>query len=260
LLTLLLLTGGAAWAQQELAPSTGDGPLNIKSVTPSPDQDGVYSIGPGITPPVMVRPVPAAYPSDAVETDPPRLVILSATIGADGTAKNIFVVHPHSGAFDQSAIDAVKQSQFQPGSLDDNPVPVAIRLKVPFIRLKPAIPLIEHDLDDGISHAFDKGVSATMDDPFKLRPGDTPPKAIHTVEAEFSDEARRARYQGTVLVSLLVTEEGLPSDLRIEKALGEGLDEKALEAIRQYRFQPAMRDGKPIAARIKVMISFRITR
>jgi protein TonB len=63
-----------------------------------------------------------------------------------------------------------------------------------------------------------------------------------------------------VLVSLLVTEEGLPSDLRIEKALGEGLDEKALEAIRQYRFQPAMRDGKPIAARIKVMISFRITR
>jgi TonB family protein len=258
LLALLVLATGAAWAQQELAPTTDDGPLNIKSDAPQPNQDGVYQIGPGVTPPILVRPVPAAYPPDAVETDPKHLVVLSAIIGVDGVAKNIFVVHPHSGAFDQSALDAVKQSQFQPGSLNGNPVPVAIRLKVPFFRFKPAIPLIEHDLRNGGWQSFGKDASPTQDDPLKLRPGDTPPKATQTANAEFSDEARRAKYQGIVIVSLVVNEEGLPTDLHIVKPLGYGLDEKALKAVRKYRFQPAMRDGKPVAVRIMVEINFRL--
>jgi TonB family protein len=243
LLALMVLAVGAAWSQQELAPSTDDGPLNIKSVAPKPDKDGVYQIGSGVTSPVLVHPVPAAYPPDATETDPKHLVIISATIGVDGVAKNIFVVHPHSGVFDQSAIDAVRQSQFQPGSLNGNPVPVAIRLKVPFFLLKPAIPLIEHD---------------KQDDRFKLLPGDTPPKIIDSVDPEFSDEARRAQVGGVVIVSFIVNEDGLPNDLRVVKSVGYGLDEKALDAVSRYRFQPAMRDGQPIAARIAVEINFNL--
>jgi TonB family protein len=85
-----------------------------------------------------------------------------------------------------------------------------------------------------------------------------PPKALNNVEAEFSDEARRGRFEGFVLVSLVVNKEGLPEDLQVERPAGHGLDEKALEAVRQYRFTPAMRDGNPVAVRIRVEISFRL--
>jgi protein TonB len=254
LVALLVLVSGTAWTQQELAPSTSDGPANIalsqpkqdtpKPEPPKPDQDGVFQIGPGVTPPVLVRARPATYPLMADENDPPRLVILSAVIGVDGAAKNIVVVHPHNSEFDQSALDAISKCKFQPGSLNGNPVPVAIRLKVPFIGLELATPIII---------GRDK-----QDDPLKIRPGDTPPRATNNVPAEFSDEARREKFGGVVIVSVIVNKEGLPKDPQVERSAGHGLDEKALESICKYRFSPATRDGKPIATRIRVEINFRL--
>ena len=63
------------------------------------------------------------------------------------------------------------------------------------------------------------------------------PVLIHSVEAEFSDEARRAKYQGVCLISLIVDAQGNPQNIRVVRALGMGLDEKAIEAIRQYKFK-----------------------
>ena len=65
-----------------------------------------------------------------------------------------------------------------------------------------------------------------------------------TPEAEFSDEARRAKYQGVCLISLIVDAQGNPQDPRVIRPLGMGLDEKALEAVRKYKFKPAMKDGR----------------
>lgn len=89
--------------------------------------------------------------------------------------------------------------------------------------------------------------------------GVSAPVPLNTVEAEFSDEARRAKYQGVCLISLIVDAQGNPQNPRVIRALGMGLDEKALEAVRKYKFKPAMKDGKtPVPVMITVEVNFRL--
>jgi TonB family protein len=89
--------------------------------------------------------------------------------------------------------------------------------------------------------------------------GVSAPVALNSVEAEFSDEARRAKYQGVCLISLIVDAQGNPQNPRVIRTLGMGLDEKALEAVRKYKFRPAMKDGKtPVPVMITVEVNFRL--
>jgi len=94
---------------------------------------------------------------------------------------------------------------------------------------------------------------------YKIGGGVVGPVALNSVEAEFSDEARRAKYQGVCLISLIVDVHGDPQNPRVIRALGMGLDEKALEAVRKYKFKPAMKDGKtPVPVMITVEVNFRL--
>ncbi len=88
--------------------------------------------------------------------------------------------------------------------------------------------------------------------------GVTQPVPIVTPEAEFSDEARRQKYEGVCLISVIIDAQGNPQSPRVVRRLGMGLDEKALEAVMKYRFKPARKDGKPVAVRISVMVNFRL--
>lgn len=88
--------------------------------------------------------------------------------------------------------------------------------------------------------------------------GVSQPIPIYTPEAEFSDEARRQKYQGVCEISVIIDAQGNPQSPRVVRALGMGLDQKALEAVMKYRFKPARKDGKPVAVRIAVMVSFRL--
>ena len=76
--------------------------------------------------------------------------------------------------------------------------------------------------------------------------------------AEFSDEARRAKYQGVSVVSLIVDAHGLPQRIRVVRKLGMGLDEKAVEAVKQYKFKPSMYQGKPVPVEITIEVNFHI--
>jgi protein TonB len=88
--------------------------------------------------------------------------------------------------------------------------------------------------------------------------GVSPPVLIYSVDAEFSDEARRAKYQGVSVVSLIVDAHGLPQRIRVVRKLGMGLDEKAVEAVRQYKFKPSMYQGKPVPVEITIEVNFHI--
>jgi periplasmic protein TonB len=89
--------------------------------------------------------------------------------------------------------------------------------------------------------------------------GVSAPVPLNSVEAEFSDEARRAKYQGVCLISLIVEAQGNPQNPRVVRALGMGLDEKALEAVRKYKFKPAMKDNHiPVPVMITVEVNFRL--
>lgn len=86
----------------------------------------------------------------------------------------------------------------------------------------------------------------------------SPPWVISKVDPEFSEQARAEKFMGTVVVGLIVDTNGVPQNLHVIRGVGHGLDEKALEAIRQYRFRPAMENGKPVPVRVNVEINFRI--
>jgi TonB family protein len=261
MIAVLVLTAGTVWAQQELAPSTGEGPVAIKPEPPKPDKDGVYSVGPGILQPIVTQRVAAVYPADAPSDAVGGGCVLSMIIGADGSPAEIQVVHSDGAAFDDAAITAVKQSRFAPGTMDGKPVPVRIFVRTRFFSDKriayPRI-LTRYAPGGGFSQSFGKSGWPSQPGAPRSLPYDKPPVPIYTPAAEFSKEARAAKIEGIVIVSVLVTEEGEPTDIHVEKSLGHGLDEKAVECVNRYRFKPAMKDGAPVAARVHVEINFKL--
>ena len=82
--------------------------------------------------------------------------------------------------------------------------------------------------------------------------GVTVPQVIFNPEPSFSDEARKAKAQGIVMLLLVVGKDGRPNDVRVGQSLGMGLDEKAIEAVNHWRFRPATLNGQPVATQIAV--------
>ncbi len=93
---------------------------------------------------------------------------------------------------------------------------------------------------------------------YKIGGGVSAPALIYKVEPEYSEEARKAKFQGTVVLYVVVDEKGNPRDLRVVRALGLGLDEKAIEAVQKWRFRPGMLQGKPVPVAATIEVNFRL--
>jgi periplasmic protein TonB len=93
---------------------------------------------------------------------------------------------------------------------------------------------------------------------FRVGGGVSAPRPIFTPDPEYSEEARKAKYQGTCVLWMIVGPDGKPRDIKVARTLGLGLDEKAIEAVKQWKFEPAMKDGQPVAVQINVEVSFRL--
>ena len=94
--------------------------------------------------------------------------------------------------------------------------------------------------------------------PRRIGGGVSAPILIFSVEPEFSEEARKAKVAGNVLVNLWVDTNGNPSHVHVIRGVGMGLDEKAVEAVKQYKFKPAMENGKPVLVELNVEVNFQI--
>ena len=88
--------------------------------------------------------------------------------------------------------------------------------------------------------------------------GVTPPQVIYRVEPEFTDAARKARYQGTVTVAIIVDAQGHVRDPRITQPVGMGLDEEALKAVMLWKFKPGTKDGHPVPVFAQILVTFRL--
>jgi TonB family protein len=93
---------------------------------------------------------------------------------------------------------------------------------------------------------------------FHVGGGVSPPRVIYSVDPEFSEEARKAKYQGTCTLMLVVDASGHPTNIRVASSLGMGLDEKAIEAVKNWRFEPSMKDGHPVRVEIAVEVEFHL--
>ena len=88
--------------------------------------------------------------------------------------------------------------------------------------------------------------------------GVSAPRVISRTDPEFSEPARRAKYQGTSVFMLIVDKTGEPRDIRVVQPLGAGLDRKAVETISKWRFDPAQKDGQPVDVEIAVEVDFHL--
>jgi TonB family protein len=132
----------------------------------------------------------------------------------------------------------------------------------PYEPVSAVVPVYYHDFfanGESASHSVN-GVAGVVR---VVSPGDkpgqvSPPHAASTPAPEYSEAARQLKYQGTVVISLVVDPSGAVRNPQIAVPLGLGLDDKAIAAVSQWKFDPAQKDGKPVAAAIGVQVEFKL--
>ena len=148
-------------------------------------------------------------------------------------------------------------------STTPDPGPAAVREKPP----SPAAPAIERARPEGMPHAISDGLASPPPSIVVTPPGPDDPKAgdyvyveefpeaIRRVPPAYPDAARQAKVEGTVALQVLVGRDGLVRDVKVVKSV-PGLDQAAIEAVRQWKFKPALTKGEPVAVWVMVPVVF----
>lgn len=89
-------------------------------------------------------------------------------------------------------------------------------------------------------------------------PGIRPPRGLSIVDPKYTDAARKAKINGSVVVAVAINEEGGVDDVKIVRGLGYGLDQNAMDAARQSKFKPATKDGIPVPVQINMEMTFKL--
>jgi TonB family protein len=218
-----------------------------------PPPTGPVRVSPGIMSGAAIHKINPIYPPDAKAAHIQGSVVLNAIIGKDGSVENLQVI---SGppALAGSAIDAVKQWKYDPYLLNGQPVEIETTITVNF-----TLPDSPNPQGQGTTTQPDATVSEYNGVPLKkIGNGVSAPMVIYQVEPQFSQEASQAKFMGVVLLNLIVDQDGLPQNVHVVRGVGMGLDEKAVEAVRQYKFKPAMENGSPVPVSINVEVNFQI--
>jgi protein TonB len=93
---------------------------------------------------------------------------------------------------------------------------------------------------------------------YRVGGGVSAPAVLFKVDPEYSEEARKAKYSGTVLISLVVDPSGKAQMIKVVRSLGLGLDEKAMEAVAKWKFKPGMKNGQAVAVQATIEVNFRL--
>jgi TonB family protein len=109
-----------------------------------------------------------------------------------------------------------------------------------------------------IRQANAKPAPADLADAYLVSEDVSVPSVAQRGEPQYSDEARAARLQGTVVVQVVIGTDGLAHDPRIVRGLGLGLDENAIEAVSQWHFKPGLKDGRPVKVAATIEVNYRL--
>ena len=186
---------------------------------------------------VLAKPILQHYSSpDAAACPAPGAdVIVDLAVGADGAPGKIGV-KPLEFAGRDAIVKAVEGWRFQPATADGKAR--AARGQVEFECGEP-LPPVPRDI-------------------YRVGNGVTPPVPVYSPEPQYTEEARRARVQGEVTLSLIIDRGGHSQDIVVAKPLGLGLDQEAVENVKQWRFTPGMKDGRPVAVQAAISVNFRL--
>jgi periplasmic protein TonB len=113
-------------------------------------------------------------------------------------------------------------------------------------------------LGGGVALAQDQPDKDQPDPVYELGNGVTAPKGVYTPNPEYAESARKKKIKGDVELAMIVTAEGKVRDLKVTKSLDKDLDKQALAAVSTWRFEPATKDGKPVAVHLRTDVTFRL--
>jgi TonB family protein len=274
----------ALWASLPVSFAAGQQPVPTPAI-PQPVAPTVYYAGPGVIAPVLLSSTLSissqrhCNPYDGV-------VKLSAVVDDNGM--------PHSVDFQSGdmrlanvAIGIIDEERFQPGTRNNLPAAVAIEATVGMqtcsrlaksaddlesyeftLRAHPMIaigilakpPASLESVSPAISEGEASGIIGAPN-AYKVGGHISPPTLINQVEAEYSDYGRENRITGICAIGLIVDANGVPQNVHVIKGLEPTMDDNAIDAVKQYRFKPAMKDGTtPVPVEITVEIDFKLVK
>lgn len=166
-------------------------------------------------------------------------VTIEGAFDVRGCMKVLRTVRSVGFGLDENALAALRSWRFSPAKRNGEPVDAIAQIDIDF-SLAAAPPSEYDDIQTAIS-----------------APGISAPTVIRRVEPRYTDEARQARVVGTVILQAVIQTNGTADILKVVKPLPLGLTESALEAIQQWRFRPAIRNGReiPVATNIEVVFN-----
>jgi TonB family protein len=191
------------------------------ATTPAPDSaiSPLRRIGGGVTSPKLVYKVDPQFSEQARKEKFSGIVLINLIVDTNGLPQNVHVLRGVGMGLDEKALEAVKQYIFQPAMENGKPVPVELNVEVNY----------------------------------QIIPQ---PKVLHSVPLELSDEARANHASGTIVVAFIVDTDGNPQNVHVIRGAGMGMDIRAVEAVRQYKFAPVLKDGQPVAQASSLQLKF----
>jgi TonB family protein len=217
-----MLARAAALVQQERAAisTAGRGPLRL---------------GGEIKEPQRLLDVAPVYPPVAQTARVEGSVIVEATVGQDGRVKDAKVIKSIP-LLDQAALDAVQQWRFAPTLLNGAPVDVIFATTVRFPPNQPS----------------------SVDQPVRVGGAISEPKLLKKVNPVYPDDAREARLTGVVVIEAIIDRQGGVKDAQVLRSPGSSFSRAALDAVRQWKYQPTLLNGVPVEVLFTVTVVFNL--
>lgn len=207
----------------------------------------------------MVQP---RYPKESLKAGVEGSVELRAVVGSDGKTRELTVVKG-APVFATPAMQAARKWHFHSALVNGRPEETTYKVRVRFVLiLKEAVTDLEIEAPTQEAPAGEMKTDFKFDTPegpvYKVskESGVIAPKVIYQRDPEFSEKARQAKEQGTVTVSLIVGTDGKPRNVKVECSSVPDLNENAVDAVKDWRFEPGTKDGKPVMVKLSADVEF----
>jgi len=209
------------------------------------------------------RKVEPEYPARALDAGIQGDVVLNVLIGRNGKVKDIKVASGDP-VLTHAAVSAVKHWRYEPWASGGNNLETETTVTLRFVLAKGPMTCSGQPANQYTFRTDPSSLNPTSAETspqqavFKIGGSVKAPQPLHTPDPEYTPTARKAARQGTAVLSAIVTPEGRIAVVKMERVLGYGLDQKAIDAVCQWKFKPALKDGQPVPVQINVEVTFRL--
>jgi TonB family protein len=238
---------------------------------PSPQRTRIGNAGtasnPAVVPPKVLESARPMYTPEALAAKVEGIVTLEGSVDVQGKVSGLRVIKGLGYGLDRLAIKAVEGWKFGPALRNGQAVEAITQIEVDFRIPQPKDFKILINAPDTGDTAEQNGTKAgkeitapAEDDAPAVRMGAgvTPPRVVFRVEPQYTPEAREAKQAGTVVVTATIHQDGSLTVSSVVRGLENGLTEKAIEALESWKFQPGMKDGKPVPVMLNIEVNFNL--